>query len=734
VWSVTGDVLRAQGKLQDAVDAYGNALARDERHDDARLSRAGVLLDLGRLGQATADVDIAHERRPLDPRPVYLRSMLLVKAKRLPEAREALQYAAALLEEMGSAALNRSMQLVLLAGLANFELGELEQAQRHLTRYVERFPLQPGARKVLGEVMMRNGRAIEAINIMEPALARAPDDYELLSSLGAAYMKRGRHDIAIAYLEKALQLSHGSSAVRARLALSRIGGGFEEQGLQELAALFDEDPRANQEIGLTLAALELEREGYARAAEVAHTILQFDPANLEVRNILGTAQMGMGDLAAARTTFERALAGDETFLAARINLGKLELAAGNLDLARELFVRAIEIEPQSVLSMIELAKVEQRNGRTADGLRWLQKARSTAPASIPVALALVELHLSTGDVAQATRIAREVEARAPENMDLLAALARTHQAAGRNDLALDVFKKMSRIVGFDTIVLYRIARLQLGADAQGDAMYTLDKALKGNAAHVPSRLLLTTLQIRSGRLDDASSAAQALLEEYPDLAASQRLAGDVLRASNKPQEALARYRRALELKPNSAHALRVYHAISALGKPSRAQLFLAAWVEEHPDDLAATQVLAEGHLAAGRLSQARELYQRIIADNPLDARALNKLASILERENDPGAMDYALRAVNAAPKDPLALDTLGWLLVRQGKAEEGLRRLRDAHSRAASNPVIRYHIAAALVSLARPDEARRELQIALRNPIRFEGIGDARKLLEELGH
>lgn len=146
------------------------------------------------------------------------------------------------------------------------------------------------------------------------------------------------------------------------------------------------------------------------------------------------------------------------------------------------------------------------------------------------------------------------------------------------------------------------------------------------------------------------------------------------------------------------------------------------------------RALADTHLGAGRLQLARVAYEQILAKRPLDTNALNNLAFILDRQKDPAAIDVANRAVSAAPNDPLVLDTLGWILVRLGELQEGLRHLRDAHSRAASNPEIRYRIASALYALQRPDEARRELQVAIQSQVRFEGIAEARKLLEKLEH
>jgi putative PEP-CTERM system TPR-repeat lipoprotein len=500
VWNVQGDVLHMQGKLEAASEVYSKALLASSEHYDARLSRAGILTDLGQFAKAAADVEELRERGPLDPRPVYLQSVLLTNAKKSAAAREALKRAAALLDEIGPAALERSMQLVLLAGLANFELGDLEQAQGYLARYVERYPLQPAPCKLLGAVMLRKGRSTEAIITMEPALAKAPNDYKLLSLLGAAYMQNGRYDIATRYLETALKLSRSNPEVRARLAMSRIGGGFEEQGLADLSALFNEDPQTHKFIGLILASLEPKRGGFARAVEVALTMLESDPDNTTLLNLLGAAQMSLGRSDAARFAFEKALALDNTFLLARIILGKLEAVFGNLSAARQMFNEAVEARPGSEAAMLELGKLERRVGRAGDGLRWLQKPQVTAPNSVPVGLALVGLHLSTRDVAEAIRVAREVESREPENMDLLATLARTHQVGRREDQALDVFKQMARIAGFDAKVLYRAARLQLRARARGDAMYSLDKALKGDATHPPSRLLLIELQIHSGKV------------------------------------------------------------------------------------------------------------------------------------------------------------------------------------------------------------------------------------------
>lgn len=91
------------------------------------------------------------------------------------------------------------------------------------------------------------------------------------------------------------------------------------------------------------------------------------------------------------------------------------------------------------------------------------------------------------------------------------------------------------------------------------------------------------------------------------------------------------------------------------------------------------------------------------------------------------------KSLRACPKQPAANDTLGWILVKQGKFNEGLAYLRQAHALEFQQPEVRYHLAVALYGLGRNEEAKQELEAALATDKPFKEAEEARKLLAQIG-
>ena len=68
--------------------------------------------------------------------------------------------------------------------------------------------------------------------------------------------------------------------------------------------------------------------------------------------------------------------------------------------------------------------------------------------------------------------------------------------------------------------------------------------------------------------------------------------------------------------------------------------------------------------------------------------------------------DYAERAYRLSPNTPAIADTLGFILVGKGEIQRGLMLLSQAHEKMPNSPEMTYHLAVALKSAGREEEAR----------------------------
>jgi cytochrome c-type biogenesis protein CcmH/NrfG len=122
----------------------------------------------------------------------------------------------------------------------------------------------------------------------------------------------------------------------------------------------------------------------------------------------------------------------------------------------------------------------------------------------------------------------------------------------------------------------------------------------------------------------------------------------------------------------------------------------------------------------------------VLKKNPDAPIALNNLANLYYWEKDPRALDTAERAYKLLPDSPTVADTLGWILVGQGKTPRGLDLLQKAAATDPKNPVVNYHLAAALAKSGEKVQARKILESLLSGEQKFPEREAAQLLLKQL--
>ena len=724
-----GTLAHVSGDLRSALAGYGRALEIDPGHLEARVARAGVLVDLDRSAEAAADLATLQRASAREPRAAYLRALLAERAGDAAAARSGLRQVTELIDPVPLDFLRYRSQILMLNGLAHYGLNEPGKAKPYLEAFQKSNGVSPVS-KLLARIHLAEPNAARGIELLEGYLRSQPDDAQALTLLAGAQMSQGRHAKASALMQEALR-ARDAPEFHAALGLSLLGSGRPANAAIEFESAFSKDP-AQTQAGVALVGLHLRDRQPAKALAICKALLQREPANPGFLNLLGMASVQGGDGVAARAAFEHAARLDDSLASPKLNLARLDIASKSFDAAASRLAGLLKADERNIEAMLEMATLSEQRGQPGDAQRWLEKANDVSgPRELRPSFALEDLHLRNGRAGPALAVAKALASKAPDDLAVLLALTRAELVNGDTASARITLAAATRVANFDAPAQVEIATLQLAAGNAAGATYSLEKALTDRPDFLPAQALMVDAELLGGDASKAEQLARQIVQKHPRRAIGHSLLGDTMLARDRAAPALESYRRAHQVEPSTGTLLRLLRAQFA--QNSQAALQLAEqWVKAHPQDQAVRKALAGGYARAGNFAAARSAYDSLLKLAPNDSDALNNMANVLLRSKDPAALRYAEQALAQSPTSPAVIDTLGWIVFSNGQHERALQLLRDARLREPGNPDIRFHLATVLAHTGRKDEAREELEAALKGGRVFESSSDAGDLLKTL--
>jgi tetratricopeptide (TPR) repeat protein len=465
--------------------------------------------------------------------------------------------------------------------------------------------------------------------------------------------------------------------------------------------------------------------------------------------LLANCQLRGKKIAAAAQTLRTALSVEKRFLNAYVQLGVLELRRGNGALAAEHFKNALNLPPakavvvstgqkriQEVLGdLYTLAAVQYgellfTQGKSDDALIVYQRLGTLMPYSPIPEYRMGELYRRLRQPEKARehyvnalrRNPRFAQARAA-NAEMIAAEARFaindeqrkriyERAVAEYDKALAVVPENPAILDRSANLLVRLARASDPKDrlALGKALERQKKAVKLAPEAAPFRYRLAGIQHELGHKREAVDEVQSLitkldkkLKEKPDDIGARFQRADLYATLHEWQPSQKAYQAALadfaacaEKKPDF---LNCYLRCAQLTEAEKDYKTAATWYEKLLE-------AAKGTQRANSLPPDRRR---------LALHASANLAWIYcENLTDLARADkYAKIASEIDPNLPALIDTIGWILYKQGKTAEAVVQLNRAHKQRPKNATVGYHLAMALKKL--PNRARaREVLLAVK--------------------
>ena len=724
-----GSVAHAQGQVAAALAAYERTIALQPTHLDARLGRAGLLLDQNRVDDAAREVAEARLLAPRDPRPTYLAAQVAERKGDTKAARAALAEVTGLLDPVPMSFMRYRPQVMMLGGLAHFGLGQNEKARPYLEGVVRQQPDAPAA-KLLAQIFLSDKNQDRAIETLDAYLKTNPTDIQAIVLLATAQIGKGRPSRAVQLLQDSLKVQD-SPRLHAFLGLTLVGAGKNSEALTELEKGYRKDP-TQVAAGAALIELYLRDKQNPKALEIAEAIAKRSPGEAQYQALLGHARLEAGDLPRARAAYEQALRLDARFVAAQLGLARVDGREHKDDAAVRRLSAILALDERNVEALMESAYVAERRNQPAEAVRLMTRAADfSLPPNQGAALALVELHLRQAHPELALESVKALEAKSADNPDVMLLGARVRLAAKDAKGAQAILTRASRLAEAEAPALAQIALLQMAADDAKGALYTAGKALQADPAYLPARALSVDANLRLGDTAAAEQAAHEIAQRHPRMALSAALLGDVAVARKQWPAALDAYRRAQQLEPSTANLIRLYR-VQERQNPKDALQTADNWLKTHPGDVQVRGLLAATHARAGNLPQARAAYEALVAAAPDDAEALNNLANVMLLQKDPKALQVAEKALARKPGVAHIIGTTGWAAYHAGQGDRALQLLRDARLRDPSNADTRYFLGVVLASKGRNVEARDELRGAIAAGPGFMHAKAAQSLLDSL--
>jgi len=722
-WTLKGEIERAQGDLKAAETSFRKAVAADPHDIAGHLGLVAVHVGMGKNDEALREVNGVLDKAPRALVANYLKAVVLFNQHKLESARGLLQ---GILKTAPG-----YLPAQLLAGTIDFQQNNLNQAQEHLQRYVSSQPKNLAAVKLLAATYLKQNDADRAVVLLEKHLKSAPGDAQLLALLGSAYLHTGKSDRAIQYLHKAIEAAPDAAAFRAQLAVGYLRIGEDDKAVSELKSAVGLGKLMQADVLLVLT--EIHKGDFDGALKDARAMAAKNPKDPLPYNLIGAAYLGKKEMAKARQAFRHALGIKADFSAARMNLARMDIQAGDLDKARQQYETILENEEGNLGALMGMAELASRSGDQDKALDWLKKAQRKNPEALGPGLLLVSHYLKTQAPLKAMDVARQMQSAHPRNPRVLKALGLAQMGSGLDASAESTFQQLTETTSKSAESWYLLGTAQLRRSDYDNARKSFRKSLDLDPKHVPSEVGLARIAMKTKQTKRAHEIAARIQKQYPDQVTGYAVEANLYAETGKYGDAARAYAEAYQRAPSAELAIKQYQMLTRHKEPQAAIKPLEHWLARKPDDRRVRLVLASAYQAAGRDQEAIKAYEAVVARDKSNVMALNNLAWLYQGRDANKSLQYARRAYKASPDRPEVMDTLGWIMVQQGRYHQGLSLLQDAVSKAPHLSEVRYHMAVALAKVGRKDDARSELDRVLQTDPDFPSATAARALRKRLG-
>jgi tetratricopeptide (TPR) repeat protein len=470
------------------------------------------------------------------------------------------------------------------------------------------------------------------------------------------------------------------------------------------------------DLGLLARASEVTAESLqpSLTAVVAARWISLDPASLDAHRAAARAALSMQKIPQAAEEYRIVLSTSPRGVDAEFADLETELSsAGNVFGARQVADRLAAAFPESAAALRLQGFAALRADDPAAAVKSLSAALNLTPkdsndARREITVGLWRARILSGDSAGPLADAQALAERETTPANLLD-YALLLLAAQQNDAAITELETLEGQTDTQPVALRLLGLIEFQENK-------LDAASRRFTDLLATGKFLDDSFYYLGLIAERRGEPEKALRLYAQVQGGDNAVGALLRASNILQthgaapaaEELLDH--LLEDEPQRAPEVLAARArfYADSGDVQQAIEVLDRGAAEYPDNVEIRYAIASTYEEQGRVKAALRELKDVLKARPDDPAALNAYGYTLADHNRELARARTLieRAYAAAPKNAAILDSLGWVLYRQGHGEQALPYLSAAYAddRGAD---IGAHLGEVLWQLGRRDDAEK---------------------------
>ncbi|MEZ5402299.1 MAG: tetratricopeptide repeat protein [Bryobacteraceae bacterium] len=551
---------------------------------------------------------------------------------------------------------------------------------------------------------MRDKDVAEGEKTLKAKIANNPEHPEYEVELAAHYLRNKQRPEMLAAIDRLLKSKIQAPYQTAGDFYLRAGDTAAATQMYEQGVKSDPEHKANYQKRLTeLMAMQGKRQ---EAIALAQQLVEQNGDDPEARAIRAALRLQGGkkeDLEGAIAELLEVVKKLPNNPVVRFNLGEAYLAKGEVDPAIVQFQEALKARPNYVQPKLSLARIHLSRREFARAQQLADEALQAAPALLVAKLIRISSLIGLQDKRAAREDLTKLLAEKPDLADARYLLGVLDVAENRMADAEKNFAALYQSNNTDLRGLLGLVEIYASTNRMDRARELVEREMKNSPANPRGlRIAHANLSVRSKNYDEAATTYRALLQETPEDASLWMRLGETYRRSGKMEECVESLQKATQAAPNAP----------------------GPWLQ-----------LALVMESAGRHDKTRPIYEHLLKIAPDNPIALNNLAFMMAETGKDldQALSYAQKAKQQLPNNDDIADTLGWVYIKKNLSDDAIKIFNELLSKQPSHVTWRYHLAMALFQKGDKLQAKKELQVALKNSPKPEEEKKINDLLARIG-